>query len=60
MAEWFGVLDFNAVTWGSNPALATEGVVLGSPWFYSSAILVNSQLVCLPASWDCYHVYLLI
>ena len=39
MAEWFRALDFNSIT----PALAP--VVLSSPVFNSSVMLVNSHLV---------------
>lgn len=47
MVEWFRVVDFNAVMLGSNPALAT------CCWFNSLAILVNSQVVCLPPVLNC-------
>ena len=44
MAEWFRALDFSAAI----PLWPLAGVVLGNPWFNSSApVLVNGQLVCL-------------
>ena len=47
VADWLGRGTWNRETPSSSPALTTAGFVPGGAWFYSSAALVNSQLVCL-------------
>ena len=50
MAEWLERWTCNSEAPSSSPAL-TAGLVHGSPEFESSAMLVNSQLVCLWPVW---------
>ena len=48
MAEWSACRTRNPAVPGSSPALSLLlNLFLGSPEFKSSAMLVNSQLVCL-------------
>ena len=49
VAEWLGRRTWNPEVAGSSPVLTTKlKLFLGGPQFNSFAMLVNSQLVCLP------------